>query len=90
MINKTEEEVRNILESVAKLCNSEKDAKEVATSIRYLHRTYQQNLGRFLRAAIDKFDDLYEDKYYDQRNEATCTMCHAIRKEVDENILPFI
>ena len=90
MITKTEKEINDLLTTLATLSQSCKDAEIVANMIKKQHRTHQQSLGRFIQYAVKVYAKMYEDKYYDLRNEATCFMCSSIKEQVENSILPFI
>ena len=57
------------------------------------HRTLQQAFGRMLVAAIEHFAIMHNRGTYDLRNEATCQMCAALHKKLEEGTLkhlPFV
>jgi len=87
--NKKEEYIAS-LKSLASLCQSCTDAKEIANLIKIQHRTHQQSIGRFIKEAIKVYAKMYEDGYYDLRNEDTCKMCNSIVDKVEDTIMPFI
>ena len=90
MITNTEKEIIELLTTLATLSQSCRDAEIVANLIRFQHRTHQQSIGRFIQYAIITFSKMYDEKYYDLRNEATCRMCKEISGKVEECTLPFI
>jgi len=90
MITKTEQEIKELLTTLATLSQSCKDVKAVTDLIRYQHRSHQQSLGRFMKYAIKLYADMYKDGKYDLRNENTCKMCAQIVEQTEEFAIPFI
>ena len=55
------------------------------------HRTLKQCIMRAVIVPyIKKFASAYEERSYDLRNEATCKLCHELKKITDKHPLPFI
>lgn len=56
------------------------------------HRTLQQNIFRLFLGCIEEWAEMYDDGYYDARNEAICKISRQIIDMLEENgdNIPFI
>jgi len=63
----------------------------VARALTRTHRTLQQSFaGIVLRAIVDSFAYMEENRMTDLRNEAACKLGKALKAVMDEHYLPFI
>jgi len=63
-----------------------------ADSIRVMHPTHQQSLMRAYMACIDIWYVMYQEGFYDARNEGTCMASARMREALDQFpiALPYI
>ena len=55
------------------------------------HRTLQQNfMAHVLVPLIKMWADMYDQGYYDLRNEETCKTCYELYKLLKNKVFPFI
>jgi len=85
-------EAINDLFNAVNVIGGEREITEaVLDDISDQHRTLKQS---FMRAIIvpfiEHFAKAYEEGAYDLRNEATCKLCHELKKVTDKHPLPFI
>lgn len=66
-------------------------AKAFIDELRYTHRTLQQNLfGHVIIGVIKDFAKRYDEGYYDERNEASCSIAKKIEPVIKDAYFPFI
>ena len=60
-------------------------------AVSHQHRTLKQAMMRaVIIPFINSFARTYEENNYDLRNEASCKLCHELKKITDRHRLPFI
>ena len=87
--NKGAEVARELSNFVNSFIFDHEDFINYATSD---HRTLQQNMFRLFLECIEVWAEMYDDGYYDARNEATCKISRQIIDMLEENgdNIPFI
>ena len=82
----------NDLFSAVNVCGGERDiTNAVLDAVSHEHRTLKQSLMRaIIIPIINHFASAYDEGVYDLRNEATCKLCHELKKITDKHPLPFI
>ncbi len=69
--------------------------KEVTDTLKEVlntsHRTLQQNFFRWVIVeSIKYFNEEYNEKSYDLRNEASCELAHKLESITKDSPLPFV
>jgi hypothetical protein len=93
-MNKTEQasSAMNDLFNAVNVIGGEKEITEtILYTIDNQHRTLKQSVMRAIIVPfIEHFAKAYEEGAYDLRNEATCKLCHELKKVTDKHSLPFV
>jgi len=84
--------VDSLFNELNKMGNEEKVGEYFIEALRCQHRTLQQNFfGHIVLPVIRDFSKRCDEKQYDMRNEASCSVAKKIEPVIKDDIrLPFI